>query len=246
MPMLSIIIPCYNEEKRLNPEIIINFLQNKLNIFLFFVNDGSTDNTVQILESIRKQFPERVFLLNKKKREGKGAAVREGLLESAKNNKIQFHGFIDADLSVSLKEFFRLYEIMSGSDKKFITGSRIKKLGSTIIRNEWRHFYSRIIATFVGFTTKLDVYDTQCSAKIFHTQIITDIFNERFRTKWLFDVEIFYRIQMRIGPLEKVALEEPLLEWIEIKDSKINGFNFFQILREIFIIYKYYRKKDKN
>jgi len=121
MSMLSIIIPCYNEENRLNPQVIINFLQAKQNVFFIFVNDGSTDNTVQILERVCNQYPARVLILNKKKREGKGEAVREGLLQSIKNNQIEFHGFIDADLSVSLEEFFRLYEIISGSDKKFIT-----------------------------------------------------------------------------------------------------------------------------
>jgi glycosyltransferase involved in cell wall biosynthesis len=246
MPMLSIIIPCYNEEKRLISEKLINFLQTKLNVLIFFVNDGSTDNTVEVIESIIKQFPDRVFLLNKKKREGKGEAVREGLMESIKNAQIEFHGFIDADLSVSLEEFFRLYQIISGSEKIFITGSRIKKLGATIVRNEWRHFYSRIITTFIGFSTKLEVYDTQCSAKIFHKQLIPGIFNEKFKTKWLFDVEVFCRIRRQNGTLEKLALEEPLLEWTEMKDSKISGFNFFQILREIFIIHKHYRNRSKT
>ncbi len=246
MPKLSIIIPCYNEEKRLNLQEIISFLQSNPDVSIIFVNDGSKDNTIQKSESIISQFPDRVFLINKNKREGKGEAVRTGLLESMKNPKIEFHGFIDADLSVSLKEFFRLYEILANSDKKFITGSRIRKLGSIIQRNEWRHFYSRIIATFVGFTTRLDVYDTQCSAKIFHSQIIHDTFNEKFKTKWLFDVELLCRLDIEHGSLEKIGIEEPLLKWAEVKGSKINGFNFFQIIREIFIIHKYYRKKTNS
>ncbi len=243
MSKLSIIIPCYNEEKRLNVHEIISFLQSNPDVFILFVNDGSRDNTIQKLETIINQFPDRTHLLNKTKREGKGEAVRAGLLESIKEQKIEFHGFLDADLSVSLKEFFRLFKILAGSDKKFITGSRIRKLGSIIKRNEWRHFYSRIIATFVGFTTRLDVYDTQCSAKIFHTLLIPDTFNEKFKTKWLFDVELLCRLDLKNGSLEKIGIEEPLSKWTEVKDSKISGFNFFQILREIFIIHKYYRKK---
>lgn len=243
MPKLSIIIPCYNEEKRLNLQEIISFLHTNPEVNIIFVNDGSKDNTIQKIESILHQFPDRILLLNKNKREGKGEAVRAGLLESIKNKKIDFHGFIDADLSVSLEEFLRLFKILAVSEKKFITGSRIRKLGSIIKRNEWRHFYSRIIATFVGFTTRLDVYDTQCSAKIFHTMLIPDTFSEKFKTKWLFDVELFCRLNMQNSSLEKTGIEEPLLKWTEMKDSKITGFNFFQILREIFIIHKYYRKK---
>ena len=151
---------------------------------------------------------------------------------------------MDADLAVSLEEFFRLFEILSSSEKKFITGSRIKKLGATILRNEWRHFFSRIIATLVGFTIKLDIYDTQCSAKIFHRQLIPPTFNEKFKTKWLFDVELICRIHKQNGPIQQVALEESLLKWTEIKGSKIRCFHFFQIVREIYIIHKHYRKTD--
>lgn len=243
MPALSIIIPCHNEEKRLSVEKVLGFLQQKQNVQIIFVDDGSTDNTHEKLLKIKEKAPSQIQIISLNIRKGKAEAVRNGLLESQKNTKFTHHGFIDADLAVSLDELFRLYQIISFSERQFIFGSRIKKVGSSIIRNEWRHFYSRIIATIIGFIIKLDVYDTQCSAKIFTTGIINSFCKTKFRTSWLFDIEIICRIYEKFGHLNSIGSEEPLLNWTEIKGSKLRWYNFLKIINEILIIRKYYRIK---
>jgi dolichyl-phosphate beta-glucosyltransferase len=242
MPALSIIIPCYNEEKRLPVKIIISFLRAKQNTRVILVNDGSTDKTAMLLHQIEEQHPNRVIILSHDKKRGKAEAVRTGMIESGKDRSYSYHGFLDADLSISPDELYRLYELVTSTQKKFILGSRIKKIGSSIIRNEWRHFYSRVIATIVGSIIKLDVYDTQCSAKIFDSALIP-VFTEKFYTKWLFDVEIICRINNQYGGLNAIGSEEPVLEWIEKKGSKLRWFTFFQIVREVFVLRKHYRKK---
>lgn len=243
MPSLSIIIPCHNEEKRLDAGKILGFMHNKPNVHLYIVNDGSTDGTIGILQHIKASIPDRVDIINNKERLGKAEAIRIGLSSSASSNKSEFHSYLDADLAVSLDELYRLYELLTTSRYSFIFGSRIKKIGSEITRNEWRHFYSRIIATMVGFITKLDVYDTQCSAKIFRKELLNAITNEKYKTKWLFDVELICRINKIHGDLNQLGYEEPLLQWTEKKGSKLRWFNFFSIMREVFVIYKYYRAK---
>lgn len=243
MSTLSIIVPCHNEEKRLDIGKFLDFLGQTENTRIVFVNDGSTDNTSSVLQKIKDGKPERISIINLVQRKGKAEAVRTGLLESIGQNNFSYHGFIDADLAVSLDEMYRLFIILAGSNKKFIIGSRIKKIGAIITRNEWRHFYSRVIATLVGYIIKLDVYDTQCSAKIFNTDIVNPVFTEDFRTKWLFDVEIICRIHKQEGSLESAGLEEPLLQWTEMKGSKLRWFNFFQIVSEVFVLKKYYRSK---
>lgn len=243
MPALSIIIPCYNEEKRIPAEVISTFLQGKENIKIIFINDGSTDKTMDQLEKIKKQHPSKIFILTHDKKMGKAEAVRTGLLESITDPQISHHAYLDADLSISPDELFRLQQMLLASGKKFIFGSRVKKIGSNIIRNEWRHFYSRIIATIVGAIIRLNVYDTQCSAKIFQTELIPIIFNDKFKTRWLFDVEVICRIHNHYGDLNAIGSEEPVLEWIEKKGSKLRWYNFFRIVKEVFVLRKYYRKK---
>lgn len=243
MSKIAIIIPCYNELKRLKTENILNFLSQHSEAKFVFVNDGSRDATKDILENIMNLYPDNIVVLNNSKRKGKAESIRIGLTESLKDPDITYHGFIDADLAVSLEEFYRLYNILSASNRQFIFGSRIKKIGSVITRNEWRHFYSRFIATFVGFITKFDVYDTQCSAKLFRAEILPVLIKEPFRTKWLFDVELISRLSTEIGDINTKGYEEPLLKWTEIKGSKLRWYNIFQIFKEIAILYKYYRKK---
>lgn len=242
MPQLSIIIPCHNEERRLNVSSICSFLHEIKNTSIIFVNDGSTDSTYKVLEEIKQRHPGRVEIIQQQKQTGKAEAVRNGLLHSCEKTKASFHGFLDADLAVSLEEFFRLFQLLCASQKKFIFGSRIKKLGSTITRNEWRHFYSRVIATFTGFITKLDIYDTQCSAKIFDTETVLSFASQPFKTKWLFDLEIASRINTAFSSLQ-TGIEEPLLEWSEMKGSKLRWYHFFKIAGEIVTIYKFYRTK---
>lgn len=242
MPSLSIIIPCHNEEKRLSTSSICRFLHGTENTSIIFVNDGSTDNTQKILEAIQQNFPSRVEIICQQQQTGKAEAVRMGLVYSCRENKAAYHGFLDADLAISLDEFFRLFHVLCASQKKFIFGSRIKKLGSVIARNEWRHFYSRVIATFTGFITKLDIYDTQCSAKIFDTDTVKIFTGAPFKTKWLFDLEIASRINKAAGSLQS-GLEEPLIKWTEMKGSKLRWYHFYKIAGEIITIYKFYRAK---
>lgn len=242
MPSLSIIIPCHNEEQRLNTSSICSFLHSTENVNIVFVNDGSTDNTQKVLEAIQQNYPSRVDIIHQQKQTGKAEAVRTGLLFSCKENKAGYHGFLDADLAISLDEFFRLFHVLCASRKKFIFGSRIKKLGSVISRNEWRHFYSRVIATFTGFITQLDIYDTQCSAKIFDTETVLIFTAAPFKTKWLFDLEIASRINNDLGSLQ-TGMEEPLLSWTEKKGSKLRWYHFYKIAGEIITIYKFYRAR---
>lgn len=241
MPVRSIIIPCHNEALRLEPGEFYGFLEQTAGTHLLFVNDGSTDQTGEILEQIRHQNPDRVAVLTLPSRSGKGEAVRRGMMESLTLfPSISVSGYMDADLSVSLSEINRLFTLFDTTQKRFILGSRVKKIGARITRNEWRHFYSRIIATIVGSIIRLDVYDTQCSAKLFRQDTIETAFSKPFRTKWLFDVEIICRLYNAYGPLNDNGLEEPLLEWTERKGSKLRWYSIFRVIREVFILKKYY------
>ncbi len=103
MPSLSIIIPCYNEEKRLNIEKINEFLGLNNNVSIIFVNDGSTDKTSAILNQITKNFPLKTEILSNDKRKGKAESVRLGMLRSVKKTDTIYHGFMDADMAVSFK-----------------------------------------------------------------------------------------------------------------------------------------------
>ena len=121
-------------------------------------------------------------------------------------------------------------------------GTRFKRLGSNIDRKFKRFFFGRIFATIIShFILKFPVYDTQCGAKLFSSKIPPTIFEEKFYTKWIFDVEILLRMRIdkRINVFTSV-LELPLLTWIEKGGSKIKFTDFMNIPFDIIKLKKQY------
>jgi dolichyl-phosphate beta-glucosyltransferase len=238
MQDLAIILPCFNEENRLNIKKIKSLLNSLPNAKLFFVDDGSTDKTLENLKKYQLSFfSEQVKIISYPDNKGKSYAVREGVL-AALQIDTKYIGFLDSDLSTPTYEFIRLYHHLINSKKKMICGSRVKKLNSTINRSLKRHIIGRIIATIIDKQFKLGIYDTQCGIKIFDSSIINLLFKEPFSTKWLFDVEIFLRLKN--AGLINAAIEEPLNEWNDIPGSKLSFKNLFQIIKEIKTIKKKY------
>ena len=187
-----LIIPAYNEEKRLNIDQFLSFLTQNKHAALLFVNDGSIDNTALVLNKIKALNPDQVAILSLKNNVGKAESVRQGYLFALKKN-FSFIGFFDADLSTPLNESLRMLESFNqNSQIEYVFGSRIARMGSNINRKGYRHYLGRIIATFIDTYLRLSVYDTQCGAKLMRKELATVIFEQPFVSKWLFDVCAVY------------------------------------------------------
>jgi dolichyl-phosphate beta-glucosyltransferase len=159
--------------------------------------------------------------------------VRQGILKALSTN-VNYIGYLDADLSTSLEEFYNLYEIMLARDADIVLGSRIKKADTNIERSFGRHLIGRSIATIIDRKLKLGYYDTQCGAKIFSSRILKQVVSESFLTTWFFDVEIFMRLKKSAKQLN--ILEIPLTSWRNVKNSKLNILSFPAVVKEIYIL----------
>ena len=246
MASARIIIPCYNEEKRLDVACFRDFTSASHNITFLFVNDGSTDSTLRLLESLKRSAPTKFAVLNLQQNRGKAEAVRQGF-SLAIDSHPDYVGFWDADLATPLDaipEFLAVAE--SRPDLEIIIGSRVKLLGRRIERRRSRHYLGRVFATAVSTAVGLDVYDTQCGAKLFRaSSAINALFQQPFHSRWIFDVEIIARlIQARRGKelpqAEQVIYEYPLLEWKDIPGSKLTYRDFLRAAWELFRIHGYY------
>ena len=133
-----IIIPCYNEAKRIAIIEFQNFIEQSKEIDFCFVNDGSTDNTKAILNGL-KHTPSRFKIIHLNKNVGKAEAIRHGVLQM--DLSYNYIGYLDADLSTPLSEIERLNTIAKSSGKSFIMGSRIKLVGTKIERRLKQHNY---------------------------------------------------------------------------------------------------------
>ncbi|HWC53449.1 MAG TPA: glycosyltransferase, partial [Chitinophagaceae bacterium] len=225
----------------LKPEIFINFLAGKTDDDLVFVNDGSRDNTTQVLRKIEESAKSNVTVLQLTKNKGKATAIREGILSSIDKNSYSHIGYLDADLSTDLDEFYSMFLEMQQRSVDYIFGSRIRMLNTKIERSLFRHLSGRLIATIIDSRYRLGIYDTQCGSKCFSTDLIKNICGDPFKTKWFFDVEIFLRI--RKNNFSGKGIEFPLQKWKNPGGSKINILKLPAIIKDIYLLFKNYSKK---
>jgi len=240
-----IVVPCYNESKNFAIEEYGRFLDTASASFICFVNDGSTDNTLAILESIKQKYPNQTEILSLAKNSGKAEAVRHGVVHCINTYEFRYIAYLDADLSVSLTECAGLTAYLN-NDIIFAFGSRIMRIGSTIERKTSRFLIGRIIATLISRMLDLKVYDTQCGCKVFTKEIAERLFSKHFISKWLFDVELFFRflnIYEKNIALTKM-LEVPLIQWIDRGDSKVKLTYFFKLWLDLYRIRKRYSGKN--
>jgi len=239
-----VIIPCYNEGKRLSKKPYQEFISCYPNYRFLFVDDGSKDNTFSILDSLRREKPDRYDVLKLERNSGKAEAVRQGFLKGI-DSGAEFLAFWDADLATPLALLPHFLTVFHQLPKvEIILGSRIKLMGRDIKRHALRHYLGRIFATCASMVLKLGVYDTQCGAKMFrNTETLRAIFDKPFKSKWIFDVELLARYLKRINrvEVETKIYELPLQMWYDIAGSKIKPNDFLKAFIELIRIYLQYR-----
>jgi glycosyltransferase involved in cell wall biosynthesis len=237
----GIVIPCYNEAKRLPVERFEAFLNEHHKVTYCFVNDGSSDDTLAILSRLEQKFGSQVVLLDNKENLGKAESVRKGMNHLLyEGDNLELIGFLDADLSTSLDQFYSLCIYLKDHSLNAVFGSRIKRMGSIIQRSTPRHYIGRVIATLIGSITGLPIYDSQCGAKVFAASSLKEILADQFQTKWLFDVELILRLKKKLGSssISKKVHEFPLEQWLEVGDSKITTTELVRIPLELFKVYR--------
>ena len=236
MPSIAIIIPCYNEAARLQPVMFQNFISLHPDVQYFFVDDGSTDNTAQVLQQIKNIAPSSV-IIPLRTNVGKGAAVQTGMLQAMQSNFLLI-GYLDADLSTSLESFYEIGQTALHNQLDMALASRIKKIDTVIERSFLRHIIGRIIATIIDKHLQLGVYDTQCGAKVFTPAVLQNVLEKPFYTSWFFDVELICRIKKQHPQCR--AQEIPLAVWRNVKDSKIGLLSFPKIIKELLVLLSKY------
>lgn len=219
----GIIIPCYNEGKRIDTNAFLNFVQSQEDYYLCFINDGSKDNTLEVLKEMEIAEPLKISVVNLKKNAGKAAAVRRGTRKLYLKQDIDYIGFMDADLSTDFADFMKLVDTMEkNKNLSLVYGSRSGQ-DNKIERNPLREVCSKVIKSMVSLILGLPIEDTQCGAKVFRRDIIPVAYKEAFLSRWLFDVEIFIRLKKHFGlkHIMKNIYEQSLDRWVHVDDSKL-------------------------
>jgi len=235
-----LVIPCYNEERRLDIHEFSKFAASNVGYHILFVNDGSVDGTPFLLEKLTAQY-ENMSFLNLEKNGGKAEAVRQGFVYALTLSDFSYIGFWDADLATPLSELNQFSTRLGENEYDIVMGSRVLRLGGHIERKWYRHLLGRLFATVASVSLNLPVYDTQCGAKFFKASIVKDLFLSNFISYWIFDVELLFRYCQKNENASEKIYEIPLNHWVDVAGSKLSPLDFFKAPMELFKIYKKYK-----
>ena len=242
----TIVVPCYNEAKRLRTSVFLDYLRTHPEISFLFVDDGSKDATLHVLNTLRQSNPQQISILPLAQNGGKGEAVRQGLIHAVKLQPSGYVGYWDADLATPLEGIGDLQGILDAQPRiKIVMGSRVRLLGRFIARKAARHYLGRVFATCASMTLRLAVYDTQCGAKLLRvTPELPGLLDQPFCSRWIFDVELIARFAQKFpttaGDPEWIY-EFPLHRWEDIEGSKLKAFDFLRAAQDLLEIRSLYR-----
>lgn len=227
----SIVIPCYNEAKNIEhniADILIPYL-NALNIEyeIIAVNDGSSDNTLDVLNDIPN-----IKVVSYTPNKGKGYAVKQGLINSNNDHIL----FMDADLSTDIKAIEEIIKYVDEYD--MIIGSRHRK-DSILVKKQplLRRFIGYGCRKLVNLKFHFHLSDTQCGFKLVNKDTAKLIIDKQLIDNFAFDVEYLY-----IAYLHDKKIKEIPVRWENDTSSTVSplrsSIKFFQDMRRI--------KKNKN
>jgi glycosyltransferase involved in cell wall biosynthesis len=203
-PLLSIIIPAHNEEKRLPPSLqsVSEFLQKQdYSSEILVIENGSGDRTFEIAQSFVDSIPNlRVF---HEDNAGKGLAVQRGMLEA----EGQYRIFCDADFSMPIEEINKFLP-PNKSDYHVAIASRELPDSIRIDEPEYRHLIGRVFNSMVRWFVLPGLHDTQCGFKAFRADVADTVFSRQTLPGWSFDAEVLV-IARQLG----YRIEEVPITW---------------------------------
>ena len=236
---LSVILPLYNEEKRLKHLFIkINKFKylNKNKLEFIFVDDGSNDNSYLLIKNFIKENKKRIDLklVSYQNNKGKGFALKKGIAK-AKHDWIIT---VDIDLSVKLEQIkiWQKKKLISKEFKVYF-GSRLLAESKVKAKRDRKFigFIFNIILRKILNSNLLHIKDTQCGYKLYKRNIAKKIFKKLTENGYIHDVEILILLQK-----SNVLVKEIPVEWRHKSGSKIN-----LIIDSIIMLYNLLTLKKK-
>jgi dolichyl-phosphate beta-glucosyltransferase len=213
----SFILPAYNESERLTtsiPKVLEYIHARHLQAEIIVVNDGSTDDTAEVVRRFTVANPMIVLLENPGNR-GKGYSVRHGMLRA----KGAVALFTDADLSSPITEADKLFAALADGADVAIGSRWLQRDLQTERQPFYRQLYGRLFNLGLSILLRLDYRDTQCGFKAFTRRAIQVVFTRQRVERWGFDPELLY-----LARKYKLKTVEVPVEWAHDHRSKINPF----------------------
>lgn len=189
--MISVVIPVFNEEKRLDKSlenICSYFKHSKFDYEIIVVDDGSVDNTVKLVESRIEELDKNIFLIENRINRGKGFSVKNGFLHAGG----QYLLFTDADLSTPIDQLEKLLLPLKAGYHIAIGSRALKESEIRIHQPLYRQLMGKIFNLLVRVLILDGFKDTQCGFKVFTKEAALKIIKRQKIERFSFDVEMLY------------------------------------------------------
>lgn len=222
---LSVIIPAYNEEKRI-PQTLLSLDKylsvQKYSYEILVVDSGSADKTAFVVNNLTKLI-KNLRLINLPANRGKGWAVTQGMLASSGNYRL----FTDADNSTSIEHFSKMLTFLEqGYD--IVIGSRaLRESVIAVPQSLFKRLLGKAGNLFIQLVAVWGIWDTQCGFKVFEEKAANDIFSRLTIPGWGFDVET-----LAIARLRGYKIKEMPVRWVNDPLSHVTAIAYFQVLFE--------------
>ncbi len=234
---LAIVIPAFNEEKRIVPTLLKlqeYFSSSNFNYQVIVVDDGSTDRTSETVINLSSQI-NNLEVVTLQPNVGKGWAVRSGVLAS----RAKLILFCDADGATPFSEFEKLYQEINAGAKIAIGSRAIPHATEQLKTNFLRKTLGRTFNFLVNLLILPKYYDTQCGFKLFQAPAGQIIFYLLSRKGFSFDLEVLF-LAKKLG----FTVKEVAVNWTNIAGSKVNIVqDSTKMFIDIFKIRLYWRQR---
>lgn len=221
---ISVVVPCYNETKRLGKmldECVLYLETNHKGRYeIIIVDDGSQDHTAEFAIKKANELkirPHVLKVVKLSKNRGKGGAVTHGLLHAS--GKLAL--FADADGATKFSDVGKMIPYFANNPEvpKVAIGSRAHMVNTDAVvkRSFIRNCLMYGLHTLVYVFGIQDVQDTQCGFKLFNKSAISKIFPHMHTERWIFDVEV-----LLLAEMQKIQIKEFAVNWVEIDGSKVD------------------------
>jgi dolichyl-phosphate beta-glucosyltransferase len=213
---LSMVIPAYNEARRLPPTLarLRDYLEAGADTYeVLVVDDGSTDDTVAVAQAVAREWPQ-LEVLTLPHNQGKGAAVREGMLHA----RGALRAFSDADLSTPIEELPRLRSHLAGACHVAIASRDAPGSDIQVHQPRWREFMGRTYNRILRLLVLPGIRDTQCGFKLFTSEAAEACFAPLETFRFGFDAEVLVRARRRGWEIAEVPVR-----WRHVEESRVGG-----------------------